>query len=137
MKQFSFTKRNRLLSNEQFKAVLSNKNRNSDDLLIVYAAANDCRCRRLGVSVGKSCGSAVTRNRLKRLIRESFRLSKDEIADSYDYVVMINPQWCRKFTKIELKKAVSGLKMQQVRDSFVKLSVNAMQLAKNNGKKLN
>ena len=43
---------------------------------------------RLGTAVTKKCGCAVLRNRVKRLIRESFRLQRSAIADGHDYVVV-------------------------------------------------
>ena len=43
---------------------------------------------RLGVTVGKRIGSAVQRNRVKRLVREFFRLNKDALPGSSDLVVM-------------------------------------------------
>lgn len=43
---------------------------------------------RLGMAVTKKCGSAVRRNRVRRLVRESFRLMQGSIADGYDYVVV-------------------------------------------------
>ena len=93
MKRFSFPKESRLVSNEQFKAVLSHRRRRrrSDRLLTLYMAENDCGYPRLGVSVGKSHGNAVVRNRLKRLVREAFRQSAEQIPASFDYVLMISP----------------------------------------------
>jgi ribonuclease P protein component len=38
----------------------------------------------LGVTVSKKVGRAVIRNRVKRLVRESFRLSKTHFVDTYD-----------------------------------------------------
>ena len=90
MKRFSFPKKKRLVSNRQFKAVLDRRRRYSNGLLTLYAAANDCGYARLGVSVGKSHGNAVVRNRLKRLLREVFRQCQEQIPSGFDYVVMLN-----------------------------------------------
>ena len=92
MKRFSFPKKMRLASNRQFKAVLAQRRRFSDGLLTLYVAANDCGYPRLGVSVGKSHGNAVVRNRMKRLLREAFRQSQHQIPQDYDYVLMLDPQ---------------------------------------------
>jgi len=91
MKQFSFPKEKRLVNNRQFKAVLARGLRLSNGLLTLYMAENDCGYPRLGVSVSKSCGNAVVRNRLKRLLREAFRQSQDRIPAGFDYLLMIHP----------------------------------------------
>jgi len=91
--QFSFPKKKRLVSDRQFKAVLSRGRRLSNGLLTLYMAENDCGYPRLGVSVSKSCGNAVVRNRLKRLLREAFRQSQDRIPAGFDYLLMISPRW--------------------------------------------
>jgi ribonuclease P protein component len=92
MKRLSFPKKKRLVSNKQFKDVLARGRRLSNGLLTLYMAENDCGYPRLGVSVGKSHGNAVVRNRLKRLLREVFRLSQEQIPPGFDYLLMISPQ---------------------------------------------
>jgi ribonuclease P protein component len=59
----------------------------ADDVLIVNACPNGLECSRLGLSIGAVVGNAVTRNRWKRLIREAFRLSRQQLPTGLDLVV--------------------------------------------------
>lgn len=120
LKRFSFGKSKRLVSNGQFKEVLARGRRSSDGLLTVYMAKNDCGHQRLGVSVGKSCGNAVVRNRIKRLLREAFRQSQDRIPADFDYLVMISRSY-RKSDKSGHKEAIKQLTFEQVRESLLSL----------------
>lgn len=43
---------------------------------------------RLGMAVTKKTGTAVRRNRVRRLIRECFRLEQARVESGYDYVVV-------------------------------------------------
>jgi ribonuclease P protein component len=127
LKQFFFSKKKRLVSNKQFEAVLARKVRVANGLLVLYAAENDCGYPRLGISVGKSCGGAVERNRLKRLLREAFRQSQGRIPSGFDYLLMISPQLSKKLNKsINSKEAVRQLKFEQVKASFLALAATAV-----------
>ncbi len=122
MKQFSFAKNKRLVSNKQFKAVLARKLRVSDGLLTLYVAENNCGYARLGVSVGKSCGGAVVRSRFKRLLRETFRQNQDQIPAGFDYLLMISSQWSKKEDKTAgTKKTANQPTYEQIKDSFLAL----------------
>ena len=119
MKRFSFTKKKRLVSNSQFKAVMARGRRFSNVVLTLYMAKNDCEYSRLGVSVGKSHGNAVVRNRLKRLMREAFRQNQQQIPAGFDYVLMISPRWPK---KSNVEKSPKLPTFEQVEASFLALA---------------
>ena len=118
MKRFSFSKKKRLSNNRQFKSVLDRGRRLSNGILTLYMAENDCSYPRLGVSVGKSCGSAVVRNRLKRLLREAFRQNQDKIPAGFDYLLMISPGRLKKTGAVKTRDLPE---YEQIKSSFLSL----------------
>jgi len=121
-KRLVFPKSSRLTNNRQFKAVLDGGRRAGDGLLTLYAAPNDKGQPRLGISVGKSSGKAVVRNRLKRLVREAFRCNQHGIPQSFDYLVMISPSFSRRLRQSqEGAKVLASLTFERVQRSFLSL----------------
>jgi ribonuclease P protein component len=57
----------------------------SSSLTIVYSPAQKTT---MGISVGKKHGKSVKRNRIKRLLRESFRLTQNEMQGTYSIVLI-------------------------------------------------
>ena len=60
----------------------------SDALLTVHALRGGGPEPRLGLAVGRSVGGSVERNRVKRLLREAFRLHRAELPPGHDLVVV-------------------------------------------------
>jgi ribonuclease P protein component len=56
--------------------------------LVVIVARREEGPTRLGVTVSRKVGPAVVRNRLKRLVREAFRLHRHELPAGLDLVVV-------------------------------------------------
>ncbi len=57
---------------------------------IIYAS-NDLDRNRLGMSVPKKVGTAVRRNRIKRIIREVFRSNRESFPPCADIVITVRP----------------------------------------------
>ena len=82
---------NGLEKNEQFQRVYRKKKICSNDLLISYTAGNGLDLSRIGISVSKKTGNSIVRHRVTRLIREAYRLHKEELAGGYDIIVAARP----------------------------------------------
>ena len=85
-KRAKFGRTRRLHGVKAFARVFGGRRSAANRLLVIYAAGNDLPYSRLGLSVGRRHGNAVRRNRIKRLLREAFRLEGDALPSGYDLV---------------------------------------------------
>ena len=78
----------RLRHPREFRAVFSKKQKTSDRFFVVYFLKNSLDRSRVGITVSRKVSTrAVKRNRVKRLIRESFRTYQFS-GDGLDIVVI-------------------------------------------------
>ena len=56
--------------------------------LVLYARPNRSSANRVGITVSKKLGHAVVRNRIRRRLREVYRLNEDRFLPGYDIVVV-------------------------------------------------
>jgi ribonuclease P protein component len=70
-----------------FDAVYRNGKRRSSSHFTVFLRANDLPQSRFGFSIKRALGGAVTRNRIRRRVREVVRLHRQEISAGWDFVI--------------------------------------------------
>jgi len=70
----------------QFRAVYGGGRSCADRFLVLYALKNDAGRNRLGISVSRRVGKSVSRSRVRRLIREVYRLTEELIEPGCDLV---------------------------------------------------
>ncbi len=60
----------------------------ADGYLVLYARKNRTPANRVGITVSKKLGKANVRNRIRRRLREIYRLNEDKFQPGWDIVVV-------------------------------------------------
>ena len=60
----------------------------ANSYLVLYARKNRTGTNRVGITVSKRLGHAVVRNRVRRRLREIYRLNEDKFTAGWDIVVV-------------------------------------------------
>jgi len=87
----TFRHRDRLHGQRAFAAVRDARCRKNAGPLSVLAKPNGLPHCRLGLTVSRRVGKAVARARIKRRLREAFRLARADWPTGYDLVVIVHP----------------------------------------------
>ena len=90
--RFSFTKADRILKRSEFIALSKSGRKLQYAEFIAYILPSQCDRSRLGVTVTKKVGQAVERNRIKRLVREFFRLNRHCLNGQWDINIIAKRQ---------------------------------------------
>ena len=94
MGSFSFSKSERLLNRKDFVNLNRSGQKDHTAHFTIIYIDNGLGITRLGITVSKKIGNSVKRNRLKRLIREFFRLHKTCFPRGYDIVISAKKGAC-------------------------------------------
>lgn len=98
-KKYTLKKINRLKSRKSFQCVYGKGRTVVDGMSVFYILADQGDDVKIGLAVGKKLGCAVVRNRVKRRMREVFRMHRAELKKGYHIVWVAR----RKLTKADYK----------------------------------
>lgn len=84
MKRFSSIKKNR-----DFQKIYDTGKSYANRQLVMYVSENFSEDTRIGISVSKKVGNSVVRHHMTRLLREVFRLNKQNIRRGLDIIVVV------------------------------------------------
>jgi len=88
VKQYGISAAQRIRDSRTFEQIYAQRHRAGNRHLLVFGVPNDLGITRFGLSVSKRHGNAVCRVRLKRLLREAFRLSQHELPSGLDLILI-------------------------------------------------
>ncbi len=77
-----------LKKNDQFQIVYKNGKSYANRYLVMYIMENGTDKNRIGISVSKKVGNSIIRHRVKRLIKESYRLQEKVFNSGLDIVIV-------------------------------------------------
>ncbi|MPW25315.1 ribonuclease P protein component [Alkalibaculum sp. M08DMB] len=73
-------------NNRTFQNIFKSGKSYGNKLLVIYYVSNGLDYNRLGITVSKKNGNSVVRHRVKRLIKESYRLNDKKFVKGYDII---------------------------------------------------
>lgn len=101
-------KQGRLKKNSEFKYVYNKGKVFANHLLVLYIVKNNSDINRVGFSVSKKVGKSVVRNKVRRRIRECYRLNSGKIEKGYN-MVFISRVAAKNAAYIDIEKAMLSL----------------------------
>ena len=75
-----------LKKNEDFRNVYKTGRYAAEKELILHVKKNGLDINRIGISVTKKTGNSVVRHRIRRLVKEAYRLNEEKFSRGYDLV---------------------------------------------------
>jgi ribonuclease P protein component len=99
---------NGLKKNSEFQRVYGRRKSYANSYLIMYIAPNHSEVSKIGISASKKIGNSIVRHHVSRLIREAYRLNKEQLAGGFDIVIVARP-------------AAAEVRFHEIEESYLKL----------------
>jgi ribonuclease P protein component len=106
-RRFTLPRTRRLRGKLTYNSIFDGGIRESRGPIMIVARPNELSHPRLGLAVPRRVGTAARRNRIKRLLREAFRLLQHDFPRGYDLVVVVRPHEPMRLA--EYQKTLSAL----------------------------
>ena len=100
-----------LKKNADFQAVYKNGVQAANRYLVLYVKENNLGINRVGISVSKKIGNSIVRHRVKRLVKEAYRLQEEYFQKGYD-LVFIGRGRSKESTYFDIEGAVCQLALK-------------------------
>ncbi|TWT47101.1 Ribonuclease P protein component [Thalassoglobus neptunius] len=108
-----FTRAQRLRSGRDFERVYARKLRAGNEHLLIFADRSPTQTTRIGLSVSRKNGNSVIRHRIRRLLKEAFRLAQHDIPEGIDMILIPRPG--SNSTVLDYQKALVSLSRKLTR----------------------
>lgn len=110
MQRYTFPKTEHLLKKWEFQRVFAENRKFTGRYIVVHILQNQSN-RKAGILVSRKIGNAVKRNRIKRLIREAYRLNKHSLPDNIHLVIIA-------------KQGIGDLKYKDIEEDLLEICNN-------------
>ena len=103
--RFSFKKDDRILKRSEFLELTRSGRKVQNDCFVALFQAGRLEHSRLGITVTRKVGKAALRSRIKRLVREYFRLNRRHLNQNWDINIVAK----KKAADLSAEKVFSSL----------------------------
>ncbi len=108
MNRETFTKEDRILKRSEYLALSRTGIKIHNKYFVAVLGEGRFDGLRIGITVSRKVGNAVVRNRLKRLIKEYFRLNRDKLPKRAD-ISLIAKRGLADLSSVQARNSLGGL----------------------------
>lgn len=105
---YKLSRQVRLRKSKKFQFVYTTGKSYANKFLVLYVVSNEQELVHVGFAAGKRLGCAVVRNRVKRLLRETYRLNQYKLISGVD-LILVGRQPITKVGFADVEKAFLDL----------------------------